>query len=368
VFIVERDKTEFNKRPPEFQKLLGYRFWVQEKDGAPTRTLGLPKPNPDDFRYYDSLNTLSSELADKLLTLKNATDQTDAAKPLPADGPTVFLAETSDDLDPMRDEVRRYLDQAGVRVFPDIAYSREPNAFKQAMEVDLQKSDLFVQLLSAFPGRKLPGLPKGYTYLQFECAKNANKPIMQWHSRELMLSEVQDADQQALLQGDSVMAVGIEEFKREIVKRAFYTPAKPAPQPIGAFVFVNAERRDRALAREVCKVLNRHGADYALPLSTGTPADIRQDLEYNLLECDGLIIIYGKVTAHWVRNQLRQCYKIIYKRKSPLKSIAVYEGPPEIKEPLDLKFQNMQILNGRHSLSEKILQSFIDNLRSEEYE
>jgi TIR domain len=368
VFIVERDKLEDHERSSEFKKLIGYPFWVQDREDSPPRTLGIPKPNPEEHRYYDMLNELSKELAEELHAQKKAANRTEIEIEVPpsAKGPTVFLAEVTDDLDTVRDEVKRHLDQAGVRVLPNSWYSREPNAFENAVKGDLQKSDLFVQLLSGTSGKKAPDLPKGYAYLQFECAKNADKPIMQWHRRDLVVREIKDEEQQELLLGNTVFAVGIEEFKREVVNRAFYKPPAPDPAPIQTFVFVNMETRDRSLAEKVCETLDHYGAEYSLPIRKGTAAEIREDLERNLLECNGLVIIYGQATVIWVRKQLLQCRKIIYKRKSPLKAIAVYEGPPEPKDPLDLKLRNMYILNCRKSLNKNIVKSFIDNLRLEE--
>jgi hypothetical protein len=366
VFVVERDKLKDSVRPSEFKELKGYRFWVQDREGSPPRTLGLPKPNPQDIRYYDKLNELITELAKELQELKDAEHRAETVAPDQGYGPNVFLAEATDDLDPVRDEVRRYLRQAHVTVLPKSWYPREPSTFKKAMEDDLEKSDLFVQLLSETPGKKAPDLPKGYSHLQFECAKVKGKPIMQWRNPELVLNDIEDEDHRTLLQGNTVYAGGIEEFKREVKKRVFYKPKKTKPRSIQTFVFVNMETRDRSLAKEIGKVLDHYGAEYSFPLREGKAAEIREDLEHNLLECDGLIIIYGQTTARWVREQLLQCRKIIYKRKSPLKAIAVYEGPPEPKVPLDLQLKNMQILNCRQCLKEDKIRTFIDNLGSEE--
>ncbi len=96
--------------------------------------------------------------------------------------------------------------------------------------------------------------------------------------------------------------------------------------------------------------------------SQGKPSEIREYLERLLLECDGLIIIYGSTTVSWVRGQLLNCRKVIQKREHPLKAIAVYEGPPEPKDSLDLKLKNMHILNCRLSPNKSLLQSFINNL------
>jgi hypothetical protein len=89
---------------------------------------------------------------------------------------------------------------------------------------------------------------------------------------------------------------------------------------------------------------------------------IRRDLEQNLLYCDGMIVIYGIATATWVREQLLYCRKMLQQRGHPLQALAVYEGPPEPKDPLDFKLPFMDILNGRTGFDEVILQAFIRKL------
>jgi hypothetical protein len=173
VFIVECGKVAESKCPPEFQELLGYRFWVEDDTGGAPRTLDMPKPNaddPNDRPYYDKLEQLSHDLAEELKRLQEAAEN---GVPPPDDDPhpTVFLAEVTDDLDLLHSEVKRYLDQAGLRVLPITWYAREPTAYHQAMRQDLATCKLFVQLLSGVAGKKPPGLLHGYARLQYECAK-----------------------------------------------------------------------------------------------------------------------------------------------------------------------------------------------------
>lgn len=59
----------------------------------------------------------------------------------------IFLAETTPDLGSLRDKIRRHLGQENFGVLPDAFYDRAPAAFKTAMEADLERSLLFVQLL-----------------------------------------------------------------------------------------------------------------------------------------------------------------------------------------------------------------------------
>ena len=104
---------------------------------------------------------------------------------------------------------------------------------------------------------------------------------------------------------------------------------------------------------------------YSLPTCTGKPEEIRNDLEQNLLVCDALIIIYGSATVTWVRGQLLQCRKILFRREQPLRALAIYEGPPAPKDPLDIKLANMQILDCYTGLGEDKLKSFLDSLQPE---
>lgn len=372
VFVVELARVD--ERPDEFGELIGYRFWVPASADAPVRILGMPRPNPDDLRYYDRLTELSSELAAELVRLRDAAGVTtnrqaaDAVEPdragtqAPTQHRTVFLAEVTDDLDSRRDAVKRYLDQAGVRVLPISFYALERTAFEKALLRDLAESDIFVQLLSAIPGKPRPDVPQGYARLQYELAKAAGMEIVQWRDPDLELDSVDDAEHRELLTLETVRSESLEEFKRAVKSCATEREEQP-PLPrtgFSTFVFVDAEKGDLHLAEAVCDELDRCGADISLPISDGTPAEIRKDLEANLLTCDALIVIYGQSTVRWVREQLMQCRKVLYRRDQPLPALAVYEGPPEEKNPLNLRLRNMRILNCRDGLHPEELRSFLN--------
>ena len=129
VFVVERDKLEIEQKPPVLADLLGYPFWLQDRDGKAPRILGDPKPDPLDRLYYDKITDLATDLAAELNRLKMQGEQpVQAVQPMqhlisqPTQAtdtrPTVFLAEVTDDMDVYRDRVQRHLDQEGFRVIP----------------------------------------------------------------------------------------------------------------------------------------------------------------------------------------------------------------------------------------------------------
>lgn len=367
VFIVERDRVLDNMRPEELNDLRGYQFWIQEKNCKHTKILGDPTPNPlnpNHQPYYDQLGDLSNELATELERLKSLTESMAPEPPevvKPDTRPAVFLAEVTDDLILLHDEVKRYLDQEGIRTLPQgCLYFVKPDDFDQTVNRDLKDCNLFVQLLSEIVGRK-PSASQTYSRIQYERALQAGIPIFQWRDPSLKLDDVTDVEHRKLLECDTVLAMRLEEFKNELVKQVFRKPIEHS-RPQNAFVFMNVGSEDNSLAQSICKVIvDKYGMVCAMPLQKGDPMEMMQDLEDNLTECDGVIIVYGAVTARWARNQWRQCRKIRSKRKRPLTALAVYEGPPEQKDPLDI--HGVMVINCRQCLVEERLQPFFDALR-----
>lgn len=368
VFLVEREPVGENEWPEEFKELRGYRFWIRNREGKPPRILGSPKPDPCDREYYMQVDDLCSELVDELKHMRMA--GTHAAPPFPAPSEpssqtTVFLAQVTDDLETQRNNIRRFLGQLNVSVLPATWYLSDPTGFRNSVERDLAKCGLFVQLLSDVAGKKPPDLQQGYAALQLELAKAAKKPILQWRRPSLDLSEVEDPDQRLLLEGETVRAEGIEEFKAEIRKQVFMAPIPSLARPLNTFVFVNMDTSDRPLAERVCRMLDGCGAGYSLPARTADPGENRRDMEQNLLDCDAAVVVYGIATANWVRSQLLEFRKIIAKRERPLKTLAVFEAPPEEKDSIDLKLPNMQVWNFRKGVDETELAHFLDRVAGE---
>jgi hypothetical protein len=357
VFIIERDIIEDHERPTEFQDLMGFRFWVRDQEGKPPRILGSPAPDKNEHSYYSLIDQVTFELVDELRNLKKQNEGSAGAVVETKEQPTVYLAEVTDDLEQERAGVKNYLNQFGINVLPNTWYSQDPVQFKQSVERDLAKCVVFVQLLSAYAGKKPPDLPQGYIQLQYELAKSSQKSIFQWRCPSLDMSSILDEKHRALLfVGPAVRAEGIEDFKRAVKDFILTKPVPENPKSSSTFVFVNMETVDRPLAEKVCSLLDRHGIGYCLPLDSGDPTDIRIDFEENLLESNGIIIIYGTSTKAWVRNQLMACRKILSRRDRSLQAFAVFEGPPEEKGSIDFILPSLQFYNFRKGFEDNLLE------------
>jgi hypothetical protein len=393
LFIIERDYIEDQERLPEFDGLRGYRFWIEDHDGnlPRIRILGAPKPNPNDPKdrlYYDRLLDLARDVA-KEIKRRRALAQQHGATPTPsrafltvktsdekprdsrvhdhdsAAPVSIFLAEVTDDLEPRRDEVKRYFEQVGLQVLPDTLYSREVTTFREAADRDLTQCKLFVQLLGPLVGKKAPGCGQSYARLQYERARANGLPILQWRDPKLVVDTVEDPDQHALLEAETVQADSVEEFKNTVVARARYLPSLPSLPREKPLVFVNVDRGDFSLGDAVGEELLRYGIESELPPWDYAQEDFRQAFEERLQECQGLIIVYGNTPSRWVDDQLRLWRKIRPKRdpKNAIRALAIYEvPPPPPKAPPTVKVADKPLIKCRDGLKGKDFESFISLL------
>jgi hypothetical protein len=109
-----------------------------------------------------------------------------AAVPVPpataAGARPVLLAQVTDDLDGLRDELRRHLEQFGIPVLPAEELPQGGAEFAAAFGQHLVDDAVFVQLLGAYPGRVPRDLPEGYTRFQLEAARRRGLRILQWRN------------------------------------------------------------------------------------------------------------------------------------------------------------------------------------------
>ncbi len=336
LFVVEHAPLgDAHEVPDALRDVRKYRFYKLDESQIP-RTFALPKPLPDEREYFQKIDDLARDIAAKLTT----------AGPSKATGPAVFLAEVSDDLETRRDEVRRYLDQAGIDVLPASAYRLVRDEFERAMSGDFEQSALFVQLLSSIAGRRPPDVPDGFGWLQFEAAKRKSLPILQWRQPDLDLSSVELPLQRKLLEQVSVRAMPLEDFKRNIVEtfqqmqQIKAKPAAPPPADVQpSMVFINADTVDKDNADRIKDALgDRFG--WSMPLALegqgATPAELQEDMESNVINSEGLFIVYGAARPAWVASQLQLYRKLAPRRTQKPRLLAIVDAPPAPKAPLSI--------------------------------
>jgi hypothetical protein len=266
----------------------------------------------------------------------------------------IFLAEVTDDLEEQRNQVKYYLEQQGIQLLPNKTYSLAN--LQEFLDQDLAQCCLFVQMLSDKVGNH-------FSRFQYERAKAANLPILQWREPELDLQSVRDTAHRDLLRSSAVKAMKLTEFQSYIIEQL-----QPKSEKIltDTWVFVNTAPEDMEFALQIQEFLDHEGIGYSLPLAVSAnikAADVREDLEQNLVDCDAVLVPYYKTPVVKVRQYLMFCRRMRTKRKQPLKIIAVCDKPLPDKPPLNMKLPSMHILECPMLQAKTCLPYFIEAIK-----
>lgn len=370
VFVVEFDHVE---RPDRLADLFGYRFWFEDPDSRIPETLGFPQLYDKDRerRYFSSLMKLAVEMADALRAHKKAASISTpplalVPQPPAEDRSAVYLAEVTDDLAEARDQLQTQLEQAGFRTLPETLYPREHAGYCQRARADLGRATLFVQLLSALPGKKLTGSTRSFVAAQHEAAVSAGIPVHQWRRRELDTRAIDlPADHCRLLEGDTVVACELAEFKALVVEEAIKKrrpPPVPAPRAAAEgdqLVFIDAEDADCHFAQQLSQFFTQRGIATQLPLWKGTPEKIREALESFLRDCDAFILVHGD-NPTWPCSQWRfYVKKVKRRRETSLKAVGLCEVPPPERPECGLIVPDAHVIDCRNGFSDDKFDQFV---------
>jgi len=370
VFVVEKQLLSDGAIVP--QKLSGRRnslFWYIDSNKQP-RTFAKPMLQQEEIQYFRQVEDLARDIHRQLKAMAGNPSVSPSGFPAIHAGanscggaPVVLLAEVTDDLELRRAEVRRYLEQQRVLVLPEVSYPLGRREFEAALDSDLSRSRLFVQLLGAIPGKRTPDVPEGYSWLQLQRAAKHGMRVLQWRSPDVDPAAIDLADHRQLLEVETVQASSLESFKQAIVV-ALEPP--PTPLPIRQtdhrpFVFLNTEPRHRAIAAEIRTAIGDR-AVWAEPLFEGTAEEVRLDLEQNLLDCDAMVMVYAD-NAGWARAQLRAFHKMARRREHPVLALPVIDAPPEQKPELGFYLPEMKIIASRGGIGADTLAQLLQSLR-----
>ena len=343
---------------------------VREPFMVPTSDVGttlMPLP-PEHPEFGKKIHDVAEQIRQQLLVMQVVTDVQEAtgmAPATPSSGKTVVLGQVTDDLEPARDQMRRHLEQFGHAVLPN-GYMRQDGAgFMADLAEALNGADLYVQLLGPIRGRTPPDLPEGYIGTQISMARDAGVPAMLWRSAELQMDTVSDPDHRGLLTGENVTTSSFEAFKAQ-VEDMLTAPPQPAAPAAGdsslPTIFIHADAGDLDYARTVQTAFRSKGFLAEITLTDDRSADYKGYLYEQLIECDGLVLLYGNTNEIWPRKNLKHFNKLRAKRSVAPKLVAVYVGPPKEKDKdLGIGMPGLRIVGSRQEWREDAIKELIDS-------
>ena len=142
-------------------------------------------------------------------------------------------------------------------------------------------------------------------------------------------------------------------------------PPRPGSGP-ELYVYVTADRVDRALAGRVGEALGALGVTAAVspdPSPEQKPWEIRRAQRDQLESCDGVLLVYGAAPATWIQSQFAFARRVVALRRRGV-WCALLDGAPSPRPAVRLSSPSLMMLDPRRDL-EAELGRFVEALRAD---
>ncbi|MDQ3744834.1 MAG: hypothetical protein M3444_10660, partial [Acidobacteriota bacterium] len=272
---------------------------------------------------------------------------------------TVFLAHTEGR---MRDVSRRLaseLTQAEVEVVTRIPPPDEAAEHEQKVEAVLKRADLAVHLLDDAPGLEVQDDPeKFYSWEQLRLGLRHARSQLIWVPDTVKVEAVEDAGQRKLLdlleKRDLAALEGIgfgasqdatrpaysfvhepkDALKRIIMDKLEEVARAAAAQDEGdssdnsqPVAFLDLHQKDSRFAHDLGPVFIERGVEVRIVPEGDSPRSNDSRFENSLKQASIFLVIFGQVSADWVRERLNRALQIMVREKCALSLWGVYAPP-----------------------------------------
>ena len=142
IFKVMKFPVEDNPHP-ELEGLLGYEFFTWDPDSGVPRELSPDRGEEARLGFIQKVDDLALHIRE---LLKSFNPESTVVRRVTAPGETIYLAETTYDLQGERDTIKRELEQRGHTVLPDVTLPHSPQ-FRGVVNEQLTRAGLSVHLI-----------------------------------------------------------------------------------------------------------------------------------------------------------------------------------------------------------------------------
>jgi len=364
IFKVVKTLCAAGSLPAELRDVLDYPFLSPEGMSL--------DPDLDRREYLKRLFDLAHDIRE-MIGLLEEKDKGNGDSPPAAKG-TIYLAETSLDLTPQRDEIRRDLQERGYEVLPSRPVPWDTPDFRQSIRADLGRSTLSVHLIGARAGKVPDEEEESIVALQEGLA--AEESAGRFFPRLLWLSASEEPKQKrqqdfidrllndrSAQPGRELLRTPLEELKTVLLETLTAKPvqAEQAPQPT---VYLICHESDLEAVDPIRDYLFEYGCEVDLPLFEGDEVK-RGEYHKELLQMnDGVVVYYGNVGDDWLKFRVLDLRKAPGYRgaDSPPLARAVYVGNPVTPQKQQMKMRDPRVLRSDAECLRTALEPFLADL------
>ena len=293
----------------------------------------------------------------------------------------VYLANTTTDLNPARDNIRRDLEMRGYSVLPDQELPTDAH-FRKTVEDYLGHSSLAIHLI----GDKYGLIPEDEQHsvveLQHELSRSASLQRLIWmprfdmnnedHRQQRLITELQD---NAVTDTNTELLSGnLEDLKTVIIdtleRRTAFADKPPPEKENTALLRVNLmfDKLDQETVSVIDDYFYDQEFEVLRPIFEGEEMEIRQAHQDNLKLCDAVFIYCNQASESWLNFKMSDVRKAPgYRNGKPLKASAVYLCGEA--NPFKKNFRTREVsavIKQFGNFSKADLTPFIEHLRGNE--
>ena len=332
-------------------------------------------------KYFQRVYDMAQQLWSVVQPLQQRSGKLQSSVVTTENGQTVFLANSTSDLQPEVDKIRRELVGRGHNVVPNrvlatIGHELEPQVLSY-----LEESDLSIHLVGASYGMVPEGSDESIVAIQNRLAADrateSGLERVVWIPRDIQISDNRQQTFLEELKTSPAMHAGAEiiqdnytelkEFVLDRLKKPSAEEDTPGSQSVDGVqrIYLICDKQDE----EAIEPLEDHLFDQGFEVtSPDFEADEEESLELHrqtLVDCDAVIIYYGSVRKAWVEIKLRNLLKARgYGRKTDLEHQAVLIAPPIDRRKERFRSHTAEVILGGETLDPSVLSEFLTRIKN----
>jgi hypothetical protein len=386
IFKVIKNPIPLENHPAEIRDMTGYIFYYSEENSGRTREL--IDQGPQAMNFYLRVDDVAQDITALLEVLSS----TGVAAETAGRGTAVYLARTTSDLSEQYDSIRRELMARGHQVLPDCELPDYGPDLVKAVRADLERAKLSIHLIGSHYGLVPEAENRSVVRLQNELAaersgQDSSFQRLIWLPERMNVTEARQREYVERLETDSDAQLGadlmrstLEDLKTHIQDKlaVVLTPSPPAspPRPAAAtaspheadatpqVVYLICSKDDYEAVAPLEDHLFNQGCEVLLPLMEGDEAEVRKAHEENLVNCDAVLIFYGRAGEPWLRAKQSDLQKAAgFGRSKPMLARAIYVAAPETAQKQRLRSHLATVIHNFGEFSGDKLAAFLAPLK-----
>jgi serine/threonine protein kinase len=323
--------------------LVPYEFFERDPHSGRLRGFDEAFGNTALQRFHERVYDVAYDVSQ---VLKYLGDSTSSDQKRTANPKTIFLAATTSDLEPQRDQLRRELTELGHSVVPKQPLPLVASELIAVVQSCLAEADIAIHFVGEHFGLVPEATELSVVALQNQVAArfcdNTSLKRLIWVPKGLQPRDERQTAFIRQLQADPQTVTGAEliadtlenlkvllrtRWEREQAERD--KPMQKQTTGDAPRVYLVCDQQDETALEPLEDFFYSQGIEVSLPGFEAVEAEVQQIHIQNLRDCDAVLIYYGAAGMHWVDFKIRDLQKAAgYRDSRPIATSAVYVAPP----------------------------------------